>query len=125
MSDLLLNEGDLRVSKGDIIVQGVDEEVVAASISRRIRTPTNKYAIMFIQDNIVRFLDLDYGNDLQSSLSKSTTKVKSLVREQIGRVLAQETRITVNDFIVEQPNPYTVKVVLDYSYRGSNFSIEV
>lgn len=125
MTDLVLNEGDLRVVQGDLIALSLEEDSVAASIIRRVKTPTNNYALLVVEDNAVRLIDTDFGNDIRANLSKPALKVKSLIRQQLQRVLNQETRIIANSFEVTQPNPYTINVVLDYTYNGNSFTIEV
>lgn len=125
MSDLIINEGDLVLVKGDIAVQNLSQEVVAASLSRRIRTTANKYALMLIDEDQVINIDTDYGSDIQDNLSAPAQFSVSNIQRRLIKVVEQESRVIANNLSVVQPNPYTIKVTLDYSFNNNNYTLEI
>lgn len=125
MSDLVIQDGDLVINNKDLQVHLTEEDSVAASIIRRIKTNANQYAIKYLADKIYTELDTQYGTDIVNSLASPIDKVTELVKRQVELVARQEPRIIVNSVSTYLVNEYTVKAKLDYTYKQKSYTLEV
>lgn len=127
MADLVLgSKGDLVVSQYDLAIELNEAEVLASSLRRRIKSNIEQYSLKLIDSsNNLITIDSNYGADLVNNLSSPLDSVLQITDRQVREVLRQETRLT-NYVVSTYPlNEYTVKIIINYTYKGVQNTLEL
>lgn len=125
MSDLMLSRGDLTLIDNDLATEASLADAVGNSISRRIRSTSEQYQTIILEDGELKIYDSDYGADFSKYVASPINTAIENLRREVPIILAKEPRITLNKFSVTQYNEYSVAVDLDYTFNENIYTLGV
>lgn len=129
MSDLKLENGDLVLDNinNDLAIHLLKEHSVLHNLARRIKTSKPQYMIYtYNKDTDASVLiDTNYGTNLLTLAAYPSNSIVNVIKEQVLTSIQEERRITLNSIQVSPLSEYSVSIIIDYSYNGSKYKLEV